>query len=122
MLVHKVHYHTKSKTLDVYFDNQRNVQFSAEFLRVHSPSAEVKGHGSAKLVINKKDVEITDISQVGHYAIKLVFSDGHDNCLYSWQYLYQLAQNQTQMWQDYLAALKQHKAPRDSSIPIKFTP
>jgi len=80
---------------------------SCEFLRVYSPSAEVKGHGPGQevLQIGKEDVNITAIEPVGNYAIKLVFSDGHDTGLYSWDYLYDLASNYEALWLEYLGKL-----------------
>jgi DUF971 family protein len=121
MLVTKLHYHRLTKQLDVYFDNQNEVTFSAEFLRVHSPSAEVQGHGNAVLVTNKKDVGISTIEQVGHYAARIIFDDGHNTGLYSWDYFVYLAKNHDQLWQNYLDTLKQKKASREALIPIKLT-
>lgn len=121
MLVRKVHYHQQAKTLDVYFDNDAMVSFSAEFLRVLSPSAEVKGHSpaTATLVANKKQVTISKINPVGHYALRLVFDDGHNSGLYSWQYFEHLANNQEALWQDYLKKLSSSNATRESLINIK---
>lgn len=95
--VTKVHYHSVSKNLDVYFDDNSEVIFSAEFLRVHSPSAEVQGHGSEpmKLVLNKQAVGIKTITPVGHYALRLEFDDGHNSGLFSWQYFAKLQAEQT---------------------------
>ncbi|MEC8324650.1 MAG: gamma-butyrobetaine hydroxylase-like domain-containing protein [Pseudomonadota bacterium] len=121
MLVSKLHYHRVSNLLDVYFDEQSQHTFTPEFLRVHSPSAEVQGHGKPILVTNKKDVAIHAIEQVGHYAVRIIFNDGHNTGLYSWDYLFHLAQNQDALWQTYLANLKQNKASRDALIPIKIT-
>lgn len=120
MLVTKIHYHRLSKQLDVTFDKHQCVQFSAEFLRVHSPSAEVQGHGQPLLVTNKKDVTIDKIEPVGHYAVRLTFSDHHNTGLYSWEYLTYLAQNQETLWQQYLNQLKNKKASRDPLIPIQI--
>ena len=121
MLVTKLHYHRLSKQLDVHFDNQLVTTFSAEFLRVHSPSAEVQGHGNAILVTNKKEVAISTIEHVGHYAARIIFDDGHNTGLYSWDYLAYLAEHQDKLWQDYLVTLKQKKASREALIPIKLT-
>lgn len=84
------------------------IELSAEFLRVHSPSAEVRGHGVGNdvLQVGKADVRITDIDPVGNYAVKLVFSDGHDSGLYSWDVLYTLARERDTLWQQYLARLE----------------
>lgn len=121
MLVSKLHYHRVSNLLDVYFDGQTQHTFTPEFLRVNSPSAEVQGHGKPILVTNKKDVSIQAIEQVGHYAVRITFNDGHNTGLYSWDYLFHLAQNHDALWQTYLANLKQGKASRDALIPIKIT-
>lgn len=122
MLVTKVHYHQQQRTFDIHFDNDKMYTLSAEFLRTHSPSADVQGHGNPQLVPNKRDVQIVNINQVGHYAIKLTFDDGHDNGLYSWQYLAHLCKNQQSLWKKYLAQLKQANAARDTLIPIKIKP
>lgn len=119
--VSAIKYHKQNAQLEVSFNDNTTASFSAEFLRVHSPSAEVSGHhpSQAVLVTNKQDVTISNIQPVGNYAIKLTFSDGHDTGLYSWQYLHQSAQNQQQLWQDYLAKLKQANSHRDPLISIK---
>ena len=89
-----------------------------EFLSVWSPSAEVRGHGVGQetLQTGKRDVLINNIEQVGHYAIKPVFSDGHDSGIFSWDYLYEMCTNQEEMWQDYLDRMEQAGASRD--IPM----
>lgn len=88
---------------------------SAEYLRVMSPSAEVRGHSpdQAQLQVGKKYVKITAVEAVGHYAIKLVFDDGHDSGIYTWDYLYDLCVHQTQHWQTYLDALDKEQKSRD---------
>jgi DUF971 family protein len=100
--------HQASRLLEIKFDNNTECMLSCEFLRVHSPSAEVRGHGTGQetLQIGKENVNITAIEPIGNYAVKLVFSDGHDTGLYSWDYLYYLAQNYEAMWQDYIAKLE----------------
>ncbi len=100
--------HQLSRLLEIKFDNNTECMLSCEFLRVHSPSAEVRGHGAGQetLQIGKQDVSITAIEPIGNYAIKLVFSDGHDTGLYSWDYLYYLAEHYEAMWQDYMAKLE----------------
>lgn len=99
--------HQASRLLEIKFDNDTECMLSCEFLRVYSPSAEVKGHGPGQevLQIGKEDVNITAIEPVGNYAIKLVFSDGHDTGLYSWDYLYNLARNYEGLWLEYLGKL-----------------
>ena len=100
--------HQASKLLEIKFDNNTECMLSCEFLRVHSPSAEVRGHGAGQetLQIAKENVNITAIEPIGNYAVKLVFSDGHDTGLYSWDYLYYLGQNYEAMWQDYITKLE----------------
>ncbi len=100
--------HQAKKILEVKFDNNRQVQLTTEYLRVSSPSAEVKGHGPGQevLQVGKKNVNITAIEPVGNYAIRLKFDDGHDTGIYTWDYLYELTENQEQLWQDYLDRLQ----------------
>ncbi len=107
--------HKKSATLDlVYADGACNT-FSAEFLRVHSPSAEVRGHGKGQEILQtgKRQVKIVNLESVGNYAIKLNFSDGHDTGIYSWTYLAELATDQEPLWNDYLMKLDAVKASRE---------
>ncbi len=118
--VSKLHYHRKQKLLDALFADGVLAQYSAEFLRVMSPSAEVRGHGTPTLVANKRDVAISQILPVGQYAVKLVFDDGHNTGLYSWSYLRQLHEQQDQLWQDYLARLKTANAVRDARLEVRF--
>lgn len=101
--------HSQSKVLDVTFDDGVNFRLPCEFLRVYSPSAAVRGHGPGQevLQLNKEQVNIKAIEPVGMYAVKLVFDDGHDSGLYSWQYLYELGEEQDERWQDYLQRLSQ---------------
>jgi len=108
----KIDYHQKSRILEITFDDESNFNFSSEFLRVFSPSAEVRGHGPGeeKLQLNKENVTINDIEPVGNYAIKLVFSDKHDSGLYSWDLLYDYGQHQDKMWQSYLEKVQSHKS------------
>ncbi|RZF79085.1 DUF971 domain-containing protein [Pseudoalteromonas sp. CO325X] len=124
MLITTLHYHQRSKTLDIHFDNGDSAELSAEFLRVHSPSAEVQGHHQSEpnLVTNKRDVGINKIEPVGHYAVRLIFDDGHLSGLYSFRYLAELTSNKDNLWQSYLARLKSANAQRDASIAIKVTP
>jgi len=107
--------HQQSHQLEVAFDDATRFVFSCEYLRVFSPSAEVRGHSpdQAQLQTGKRNVTIVDIRPVGNYAVKLVFDDGHDSGLYSWDYLYQLGRQQQQNWQDYLARLAAAGASRE---------
>jgi DUF971 family protein len=97
----------------------KTYQLPFEFLRVWSPSAEVRGHGVGQetLQTGKREVLINNIEQVGHYAIKPVFSDGHDSGIFSWDYLYEMCINQEEMWQDYLERIEQAGASRDIPMP-----
>jgi DUF971 family protein len=99
--------HQKSRVLEISFDDGKSYRLSCEYLRVYSPSAEVRGHGPGQEVLQegKKEVEIAAIEPIGNYAVKLVFSDGHDTGLYSWDYLYDLGENQPKLWQRYLERL-----------------
>jgi DUF971 family protein len=111
--------HQQSNLLEIHFDNETECMLSCEFLRVHSPSAEVQGHSpqQAILQVGKENVGILKIEPVGNYAIKIIFSDGHDTGIYSWDYLYRLAKNYEQMWLDYLGKLEmaghKRKEPHD---------
>lgn len=100
---------TKSRILEVAFDDGARFELPFEYLRVYSPSAEVRGHGPGQetLQLGKHDVGIRAVEPVGHYAIKLVFDDGHDTGLYSWTYLRELGEQRELKWQQYLARLKE---------------
>jgi DUF971 family protein len=95
------------KMLEIDFENGVRCSFPAEFLRVESPSAEVKGHGPDQRVTvpGRRHVAITGIDPVGNYAVRLHFDDLHDTGLYSWEYLYELGEKQDDLWQKYLAEL-----------------
>ncbi len=105
--------HKQSRSLGLSYGDQ-HYKLSAEYLRVFSPSAEVRGHGPGQevLQVGKENVGINQIEPVGHYAIKIYFDDGHDSGLYSWDYLYDLATNQDDLWQDYLQRLADAGQPR----------
>ena len=99
--------HQASHELEITFSDGVTYHYPAEFLRVFSPSAEVRGHWGqgAKLQLNKQDVNITEIRPVGNYAIKIVYDDGHDSGLYDWKLLYELGKKQALFWTDYLDRL-----------------
>lgn len=99
--------HQMSRRLEIAFDNGMHFVLPCEYLRVYSPSAEVRGHGPGQEVLQtgKEDVNIVGIEPVGHYAVKLTFSDGHDTGLYSWDYLFDLCMRHEQLWQQYLDRL-----------------
>ena len=107
--------HQKSRELEIAFDDGKQFRFSCELLRVYSPSAEVRGHGPGQevLQVGKKNVDITAIEPVGTYAVKLVFSDGHDTGLYSWDFFHDLGIKQDSYWQTYLARMQQAGAKRE---------
>lgn len=119
MVPDKIKLHKGTQTLELVFSGQ-SYQLSAEFLRVHSPSAEVKGHGPGQAVLQtgKRQVAITTIEPVGSYAIKPVFNDGHDSGIYTWHYLHDLALNQARYWDDYLQALHSAQATRDPDTSV----
>lgn len=111
----------KTKQLTILFDTQESFTLSCEYLRVHSPSAEVQGHHPTqkKLVLNKANVNITSILPVGRYAVKFVFDDGHASGIYTWDYLYTLCKDQQSLWQTYqtqVQAASQQGVNHDKSI------
>jgi DUF971 family protein len=109
--------------LEIAFSDGKVFRLSCELLRVYSPSAEVRGHGPGHevLQVGKRDVEITAIEPVGSYAVRLVFSDGHDTGLYSWDTLYSLGTNQNRLWREYLDRLAQAGARREPD-PVASEP
>jgi DUF971 family protein len=113
-----INLHKASKTLTLKYASGEEYHLPAEFLRVHSPSAEVQGHGKPILQFGKLGVGLSKIEPAGQYALKLTFDDGHDSGLFTWDYLYQLAQRQEQLWTDYLAELKAAGKSRDPSVQI----
>jgi DUF971 family protein len=112
--------HRQSKTLELRYASGEQYTLSCEYLRVYSPSAEVRGHGKGQetLQVGKINVAITDIKPVGNYALQLVFSDGHDTGLYSWNYLHELCTQQSAYWDDYLRRLHEAGASRDPEVQV----
>jgi len=106
--------------LTISFGSDTNYKFSAEFLRVHSPSAEVQGHSEAqrKTIGGKRFVTITDIEPVGNYAIKLTFDDGHDTGLFSWKYLTELGSEMEGRWKFYLFELEEKGLKREPKFNL----
>jgi DUF971 family protein len=106
--------HQQSRLLEIAFDDGARFKLPFEFLRVYSPSAEVRGHGPGQevLQVGKSNVIINNVIPVGSYAIKIEFDDGHDTGLYSWEYLYDLGKNQDALWQDYLQRMAAAGASR----------
>ena len=104
----KIVLHQQSRTLEVAFDDDNVFNLSCEYLRVFSPSAEVRGHGPGQEVLQtgKENVNISAVESVGAYAVRLVFDDGHDSGIYSWETLYELGLHHDTYWQAYLAKLQ----------------
>ncbi|HEX4885046.1 MAG TPA: DUF971 domain-containing protein [Casimicrobiaceae bacterium] len=107
--------HQSSRVLEISFSDGRSFKLPYEFLRVYSPSAEVRGHGPGQetLQTGKRDVTVKDVEAVGHYAIRPTFSDGHDTGIYSWDYLYELGEAQDDLWKRYLDRLAAAGASRE---------
>jgi DUF971 family protein len=107
--------HQKSRLLEITFSDGKTFKLPYEFLRVQSPSAEVRGHGPGQevLQVGKSKVEIRSLEPVGAYAVQPTFSDGHATGLYSWEYIYFLGENQEKLWAEYLDKLAQAGASRD---------
>ena len=107
--------HQQSRAMELTFSDGKVFRLPFEFLRVYSPSAEVRGHGPGQEVLQagKKDVGILALEPVGSYAVQPTFSDGHSTGIYSWEYLYHLGENQAPMWKEYLAKLEGAGASRE---------
>src|SRR5690242_10119372 len=119
--------HQRSKVLEVSFNDGNVFRLPCEFLRVYSPSAEVRGHGPGQevLQVGKRDVEITELEPIGQYAVRPKFSDGHDTGIYSWDYLYTIGVNQDEMWRRYLQRMNEAGAsrePQDTPSPPPTRP
>ncbi len=112
----KIQLHTKSQELEIAFPSGVSSRLSSELLRVHSPSAEVRGHGVGQetLQTGKKDVRINNLEPVGNYALKITFSDGHDSGLFQWSYLEDLCARKEIYWNDYLKKLEEAGASREA--------
>jgi DUF971 family protein len=109
--------HKQSRVLEIVYNDGENFKLPCEYLRVFSPSADVKGHGPGQevLQLGKEDVNIKEVEPVGNYAVRLIFDDGHETGLYTWSYLYELGLNQKSNWMDYLHTLNKsgHKRKQD---------
>ncbi len=117
--------HKRSRQLELEYPGGECYSLSCEYLRVYSPSAEVRGHGAGQEVLQtgKLNVGIDAIKPVGRYAVQLIFDDGHDTGLYAWDYLYELCTEQPRRWQDYLDRLDRAGANRDPDVQvIQFQP
>ena len=108
--------HQTSRILEVTFDDGKQYRLPCEYLRVYSPSAEVRGHGPGQevLQVGKREINIAAVEPVGVYAVKLTFTDGHDTGIFSWDYLYDLGIKQDANWKTYLARLEQAGKSRDA--------
>jgi DUF971 family protein len=115
---------TKSRVLVVVFDDGTEYSLPFEYLRVYSPSAEVRGHGPGQetLQLGKHAVGITAIEPVGHYAVRLKFDDGHDTGLYTWGYLRELGATRDEKWQHYLDRLAKLGIPYPTQVPTTPSP
>ena len=111
----------KSRMLEVAFDDGQRFELPFEYLRVYSPSAEVRGHGPGQetLQLGKHDVLIRSVDPVGNYAVRLAFDDGHDSGLYAWGYLYELGATRADKWQHYLDRLAKLGLPYPTPVPRK---
>ena len=119
MLPTDIKLHKKTAVLELKYADGGIYTLPAEFLRVWSPSAEVRGHGAGQEVLQtgKKGVAIDTLEPVGNYGIKLHFSDGHNTGIYTWEYLREMSLQQQAMWQDYLNRLQQAGASREPPLP-----
>jgi DUF971 family protein len=115
----KIQLHKQSQQLELHFDTEQFL-LTAEFLRVHSPSAEVMGHGpnQAILQIEKKAVRMQKIERAGNYALKIFFDDGHDSGIFTWNYLYEISSQQESLWNAYLKALLHAGKSREKDTSI----
>lgn len=110
--------HEQSRVLEVVFSDGTAFRLPFELLRVYSPSAEVMGHGPGQEVLQtgKREVTVNDIEPMGNYAIRPIFSDGHDSGLFTWSYLYKLGREQDALWATYLQRLEEAGANRDTPM------
>lgn len=115
--------HKQSRTLEIAFDSGETFELPFEFLRVHSPSAEVRGHGAGQEVLQTgmRNVLLTDVQPMGNYAVQLTFSDGHNSGIYSWDYLYSIGKRKEQLWEDYLRQLEAAGYTRESGRDAPMT-
>ena len=115
--------HEASRVLEVAFSDGASFRIPFELMRVYSPSAEVQGHGPGQEVLQtgKRDVTLVNLEPVGNYAVKPFFSDGHESGLFTWEYLYQLGNQQDDLWAQYLQRLEEAGLDRDMPMPDKNT-
>jgi DUF971 family protein len=116
--------HQASRVLEIHFDDGLAFRIPFELLRVYSPSAEVQGHGPGQEVLQtgKRAVGIVDVTAVGHYGVQPEFTDGHSSGIFTWDMLYNLGANQTDLWQRYEARLQSAGVSRDTPMPVAAAP
>jgi DUF971 family protein len=116
--------HQASRLMELSFADGTHFRLPYEFLRVYSPSAEVRGHGPGQetLQVGKREVTIDEVEPIGHYAIRPKFSDGHDTGIYSWDYLYDLGERQQELWEQYLSRMAAAGASRETGAPSPAAP
>ncbi len=116
--------HQRSRRLEIAFGDDERYSLDFEFLRVHSPSASVQGHGPGQevLQVGKRDVTITSLEPIGHYAIKPTFSDGHDSGIFTWAYLRKLGRDRDALWSTYLRRLAEAGASRNPAGYVETKP
>ena len=110
--------HSQSRILEVAFSDGAEFKIPFELMRVYSPSAEVQGHGPGQEVLQtgKREVAVVELEPIGNYAVKPVFSDGHESGIFSWDYLYYLGSEQSRLWDDYIGRLQAAGAERDAPM------
>lgn len=111
--------HTQSRVLEIAFSDGAEFRIPFELMRVYSPSAEVQGHGPGQEVLQtgKREVNVVELEPIGNYAVKPVFSDGHESGIFSWDYLYFLGSEQARLWADYVQRLEAAGMQRDAPMP-----
>ena len=112
--------HSQSRRLEIAFSDGAQFKIPFELMRIYSPSAEVQGHGPGQEVLQtgKREVNVVELEPIGNYAVKPVFSDGHESGLFTWDYLYHLGADQSQLWDDYERRLKAAGALRDAPMAV----
>ena len=120
MVPSKIKLHKSTGDLEIAFPDRAGFTLSSEYLRVMSPSAEVKGHGPGQEILQdgKKNVRIQSLEKSGNYAIRITFDDGHDTGIYSWDYLADLHENREKYWDDYLQRLRKEGKSRDPDVQV----
>jgi len=112
--------HSQSRVLEIAFSDGAQFKIPFELMRVYSPSAEVQGHGPGQEILQtgKREVNVVELEPIGNYAVKPIFSDGHESGLFTWDYLYHLGADQSQLWSDYERRLKAAGALRDAPMVV----